>query len=168
MTRIQSFAPVSAPDATRLVLGSMPGKRSLAEHQYYAHPQNAFWRIMGAVLGFDPAMTYTERCQALTGAGIALWDVLGECERHSSLDADIVEASIQPNDFACFLAGHPRIGAIYFNGTKAEQSFTRHVLPGLSARLTSLPRTRLPSTSPAHAGMRFDAKLACWREALTR
>jgi len=167
VTRIQSFAPVSAPDATRLVLGSMPGKRSLAEHQYYAHPQNAFWRIMGALLAFDPAMPYAERCQALTRAGIALWDVLGECERPGSLDADIVEASVQPNNFAGFLTGHPRIEAIYFNGAKAEQSFMRHVLPGLNKHHEHIRRTRLPSTSPAHAGMRFDDKLAHWRNALS-
>lgn len=166
MTRIQCFAPVSAPDATRLVLGSMPGKRSLTEHQYYAHPQNAFWRIMGALLGFDPAIPYAKRCQALTRAGIALWDVLGECERPGSLDADIVEASIQPNDFAGFLTAHPRIEAIYFNGAKAEQSFMRHVHPDLSDPQRSIARTRLPSTSPAHAGMRFDDKLAHWRNVL--
>lgn len=166
VTRIQSFPPVSAPDATRLILGSMPGKRSLAEHQYYAHPQNAFWRIMACLLGFDPAMPYAARCEALTKAGIALWDVLGECERHSSLDSDIVEASIQPNDFPRFFAAHPHINAVFFNGTKAEQSFARHVLPSLNEPSASIPRTRLPSTSPAHAGMRFEGKLALWRDAV--
>lgn len=166
MSRIKSFAPVSAPNATCLILGSMPGKRSLAEHQYYAHPQNAFWRIMSALLGFDPTLPYAARCSALTGAGIALWDVLGECERHTSLDADIVEASIQPNDLPGFLKTHPRIEIIAFNGAKAEQSFGRHVVPSLDEARRDIPRTRLPSTSPAHAGMRFDVKLAVWREAL--
>jgi len=166
VTRIHSFAPVSTPNATCLILGSMPGKRSLAEQQYYAHPQNAFWRILGTILDFDPAQPYPRRCRALTDAGIALWDVLGECERHTSLDADIVEASIRPNDFNASLAAHPHIHAIFFNGAKAEQSFARHVLPGLNEEHASMPRTRLPSTSPAHAGMRFDTKLAHWREAL--
>ncbi|WP_227814071.1 DNA-deoxyinosine glycosylase [Nitrogeniibacter aestuarii] len=167
MTRIQSFAPVSAPDATRLILGSMPGKRSLAEDQYYAHPQNAFWRIVATVFGFDPELPYPERCHALLNARVALWDVLGECERHSSLDSDIVETSIRANDFSGFFAAHPHITAIVFNGAKAEQSFVRHVLPGLGEPSASIPRMRLPSTSPAHAGMRFEAKLALWRTALS-
>jgi hypoxanthine-DNA glycosylase len=166
MSRIQGFAPVSSPAATRLVLGSMPGRRSLADGQYYAHPRNAFWPIMGALFDFDPVAPYPMRCDALRAAGIALWDVLGECERPTSLDADIVDASIRPNDFGRFLAGHRHIARILFNGAKAQHSFERHVLPGLDAHLRQLPRTRLPSTSPAHAGMRFEDKLAHWRAAL--
>ncbi len=168
MTRVFSFPPVSAPDATVLILGSMPGKRSLAENQYYAHPQNTFWRIVGTVFDFDPALPYAQRCDALRAAGVALWDVLGECERPGSLDSNIVEETIAPNDFAGFLATHPHIGAICFNGAKAEQSFLRHVLPGLNDTQRAIPRHRLPSTSPAHAGMRFEEKLASWREALTQ
>lgn len=168
MSRIQSFAPVSAPDATRLILGSMPGARSLAEHQYYAHPQNAFWRIVGALFHFDSALPYDQRCDALRMAGVALWDVLGECVRPGSLDSAIIEASIAANDFAGFLDMHRSIRLICFNGAKAEQSFTRHVLPTLPARHRDIPRHRLPSTSPAHAGMRFEAKLARWQAVLGR
>lgn len=166
MSRVRSFAPVSAPDATRLILGSMPGALSLADAQYYAHPQNAFWRIAGALFDFDPALPYAQRCDALRAAGVALWDVLGECVRPGSLDSAIVEASIEANDLAGFLDAHPSIRLICFNGAKAEQSFARHVLPHVSERHRSIPRHRLPSTSPAHAGMRFDAKLACWRAVL--
>lgn len=163
MSFVHSFAPIAAPDATRLILGSMPGKRSLAARQYYAHPQNSFWKILGHLLGFDPALPYAARCAALTAGGVALWDVLATCTRSSSLDSDIVESSIVANDFAGFLAAHPKIRAFYFNGAKAETSFTRHVVPTLSAALKTLPRRRLPSTSPAHAAMRFETKLAAWR-----
>lgn len=167
MPFVQSFAPLAEPGATRLILGSMPGRRSLAEQQYYAHPHNAFWPIMATLCGFAPDAPYAERCAALTAAGIAVWDVLAACTRETSLDSDIVESSIVPNDFAGFLDAHPRIEAIYFNGAKAESSFLKHVLPTLDEAHRAIPRhRRLPSTSPAHAGLRFDAKLAAWQRAL--
>lgn len=162
----RSFPPLCAPNARLLVLGSMPGQRSLAEARYYAHPRNAFWPIMAAALQFDPGLPYGERCAALQARGIALWDVLACCERRGSLDADIVEASIVANDIGALLAAHPGIRCLLFNGAKAEQSFRRHVLPGLSAAESERTRIRLPSTSPAHAGLGFDAKLAQWRRAL--
>ena len=163
---LRSFAPLARPDATRLILGSMPGKRSLAAQQYYAHPHNAFWPIMAAQFGLDASAPYAERCAALTAAGVALWDVLAACTRQSSLDSDIVEASIKANDFVSFLRAHPAIRAIYFNGARAEQSFVRHVLPGLSAAQQMLPRHRLPSTSPAHACMDFATKRDAWQRVL--
>lgn len=160
---VHSFTPIAAPDATRLILGSMPGKRSLAERQYYAHPQNSFWKILAHLLEFDPTLPYAARCAALTTGRVALWDVLAACTRTSSLDSDIVESSIVANDFAAFLARHRQIRAIYFNGAKAETSFARHVLPSLPSSLQTIARRRLPSTSPAHAAMRFEAKLDAWR-----
>jgi hypoxanthine-DNA glycosylase len=163
---IRSFPPIVRPDATRLILGSIPGRRSLEMGQYYAHRQNAFWRIFAALLGFDAAAPYDARCLALQQAGFALWDVLKACERPSSLDSDIVESSIEPNDFAALLQAHEGIGAIFFIGAKAEAAFGRYVLPELTAGLRAIPRLRLPSTSPAHAGLRFEAKLAAWRRVL--
>ena len=163
---VQSFAPVASPGATRLILGSMPGKRSLAARQYYAHPQNGFWKIVGRLFDFDSALPYAARCDALVAARVALWDVLAACTRTSSLDSDIVESSIVANDFAGFLASHPNIRVIYFNGSKAAESFERHVVPTLPSFVQSIARHRLPSTSPAHAAMRFDAKLAAWRRVL--
>ena len=167
MSFVHSFAPVADATATRLILGSMPGKRSLAEQQYYAHPHNAFWPIMAELFGFEVTAPYAERCAALSAAGVAVWDVLAACTRESSLDSDIVEASIVPNDFAGFLNAHPGIQAIYFNGAKAERSFNTHVLPTLSEAHAAITRhRRLPSTSPAHAGLRFDAKLDAWQRAI--
>ncbi|MDE1546317.1 DNA-deoxyinosine glycosylase [Dechloromonas agitata] len=160
MVTIRSFPPVAAPDARRLILGSMPGEASLSAGQYYAHPRNAFWRIMGDLLGAGPALPYPARLARLTAAGIALWDVVADCERRGSLDAAIVRESVQANDFRHFFAEHPGIEQIFFNGTAAENLFRRHVLP----RLDGVPRElhRLPSTSPAHAARGYAEKLAAW------
>ena len=161
--RVHGFPPVAAPDACVLVLGSMPGEASLAAGEYYAHPRNAFWPIMGVLAGAHPARPYAERVAALRAAGIALWDVMASCMRAGSLDANIRPASVVANDFAGFLAAHPGIATLCFNGAAAETAFRRHVLPVLSAAPAML---RLPSTSPAHAAPGFETKLEAWRAAL--
>ncbi len=145
-----------------LVLGSMPGKESLRQRQYYAHPANAFWRIMGEIAGAHPALPYAERLEKLKASGIALWDVLHSCEREGSLDSDIAEE--EANDFATFFARHPGITHVFFNGAKAEQSFRRFVAG--KQKVPPLEFHRLPSTSPAHAGMRYADKLRAWRAAI--
>lgn len=164
MTVVRSFPPIENPDARVLILGSMPGIASLRAGQYYAHPQNAFWPIMGALVGADPALPYAQRIEKLVAAGIALWDVLATCTRTSSLDADIMKDSIVANDFTGFFARHPHIDSVLFNGSMAEQSFLRHVVPHLQGR--TLRMGRLPSTSPAHASLTKKQKVAAWRTAL--
>ncbi|MFC3336947.1 DNA-deoxyinosine glycosylase [Paracandidimonas soli] len=160
-----SFPPVVGHDPGILVLGSMPGVRSLERQQYYAHPRNAFWPVMAEVFGFDAALPYEARLAQLAAHGVALWDVLAQCRRPGSLDAAIERDSIVCNDFSAFLARHGGIRRICFNGATAEQLFRRHALPGLAER--QLPElVRLPSTSPAHAGMVFEEKLRQWRAAL--
>ncbi len=159
MPRIQSFPPVSRPDARVLILGSMPGKKSLEKHQYYGHPLNAFWKIMGELVGAHPHLPYDERLEILRSSGIAVWDVLASCVRRTSLDSHIEKES--PNDFAAFFARHPSITQVFFNGAKAEHSFRRFVLD--RQKLPPLECHRLPSTSPAHAGMRYAQKLEAWR-----
>lgn len=163
MPRLVSFPPVADRHATLLILGSMPGIRSLEAQQYYAHPHNAFWKIMGKLTGAHPALPYAQRLHALQQSHIALWDVLHSCERQGSLDTAIrAEAA---NDFASFFKRHPHITRVCFNGAKAEQSFRRYVAGRQT--LPELHYTRLPSTSPAHAGMRYEEKLAVWRAALS-
>ena len=161
---IQSFSPIADARATRLILGSMPGAASLAASQYYAHPQNAFWRIMGELLGFAPDGRYADRVQALRSAGIAVWDVLQCCERSGSLDSAILRRSEVANDFETFRQQHPGVRTVVFNGATAEAAFRRHCRALLDD--PHLTFVRLPSTSPAHASLRFDAKLTAWRAAL--
>ena len=146
-----------------MVLGSMPGAASLRLQQYYGHPHNAFWRIMGHWLGFDAALPYAERRAALLRSGVAVWDVLAHCVREGSLDAAISRESMVPNDFAAFFAAHSGIRRVCFNGATAAEVFRRHVLPGLPAPWNTLDYRRLPSTSPAHAGMPLAAKQEAWR-----
>jgi double-stranded uracil-DNA glycosylase len=161
---VAGFPPIADERATLLILGSMPGAASLAAHQYYAHPHNVFWRIMARVNGFAPDAPYPLRVSALQSARIAVWDVLKFCERPGSLDASIVRASEVANDFAAFFAQHPAIVGVLFNGAAAEASFKRHCAPLLSD--PRLRFQRLPSTSPAHATLRFEQKLAAWTAAL--
>lgn len=166
MPLVRSFAPVARADARVLILGSMPGVASLAAGRYYAHPRNAFWPIVAAIAGFDAAAAYEQRLAALQQRGIALWDVLQSCERDGSLDGDIEAASMQPNDFAGFLAAHRRIAAVLCNGGTAFTLFTRRVLRTLPPPFDALHCTRLPSTSPAHAGCPLPQKRRAWRRAL--
>lgn len=164
MPRIASFAPVARASASILILGSIPGTASLAANQYYAHPRNAFWPIMGELLGFAPDACYAQRLEALQQAGIALWDVLHSCQRRGSLDTAIERDSIEVNDFDRFFAGHPNIRLVCFNGGTAEHSYRQYVLRrGNHAALRYL---RLPSTSPAHAALSLTQKMEIWRTAL--
>jgi hypoxanthine-DNA glycosylase len=156
------FPPIARRDAHTLILGSLPGQRSLQMQQYYAHPHNAFWKLVGAIFGMDGAMPYARRVQTLRKHGIAVWDVLAAAERPGSLDSSIVHASAQANDFAKFFRAHPRVRRVFFNGRKAEEMYRRLVLPRLGEEFSRIRYQGLPSTSPAHAGMTFAKKLDRW------
>jgi hypoxanthine-DNA glycosylase len=161
ISAVRSFAPIENRAARVLVLGSMPGAASLLAEQYYAHRHNAFWPVMGELFGAGPALSYEKRILILRRAGLALWDVLASCVREGSLDSDIDEASIVPNDFRAFFDAHPHVKHVFFNGAKAEICFHRYVRPNLSDG--GLHFTRLPSTSPAHASLSLPQKLKAWR-----
>ncbi len=164
MEHVRCFAPIENPDAHILILGSMPGIASLRAGQYYAHPQNLFWRIMGELVGAGPGLSYEQRIAALRAANIALWDVLCSCERKGSLDSDIERNSLVANDFASFFRRHPNLTHVFFNGAKAEECYRKHVLS--SPGIPPLEYTRLPSTSPANAGIPYERKLEAWRVVL--
>lgn len=162
MAHIQGFPPICRSDAHTLILGSMPSRESLARQKYYAHPRNSFWPIVTRLLDIS-ATDYSNRTLQLTAGGFAIWDVLQACTRSSSLDSDIDDRSIVTNDFRTFYEEHPGITRVFFNGTKAESVYIRHVLPDLAVRQSEIKLQRLPSTSPAHAGMTADQKLEKWR-----
>jgi TDG/mug DNA glycosylase family protein len=161
---LTGFAPIGDSRATLLILGSMPGAASLAAHQYYAHPRNAFWPMLEAVWGIPAALDYATRVRAVVAARIAIWDVLASCQRASSLDADIEHGSIVVNDFEGFFRRHPQISMIAFNGSTAQLLYRRHVMPSLPTELRQIPALRMPSTSPAHAALSLQRKVQRWRE----
>lgn len=163
MEQSEGFPPVARTDARVLILGSLPGARSIAEHRYYAHPHNAFWPIMRELFGIEG--NYESRCDQLLENRVGLWDVLHSSIRPGSMDADIQLASATANDFRGFLADHADIRLIGFNGKKAEQLFTR--LVGVDVVTKQIVRVGLPSTSPAYASMPFSGKLAAWSSALS-
>ncbi len=165
---VRSFPPIASPRARILILGSMPGRASLAAREYYAHPQNLFWPIVGALTGAHRELPYARRVRALAAAGIALWDVLAACERDGSLDAAIDRATLVPNDFGAFFARHRAIERVLFNGQMAAECFRRHVEPALEATLLArLAFVRLPSTSPANASIGRARKQAEWQAAIS-
>ncbi len=156
------FPCVAKPDARVLILGSMPGRKSLDQQQYYAHPQNSFWPIMAALFGFSVELDYDSRLASLLEHKIALWDVAHQCVRPGSLDQAIEMDTVVANDFATFFADHPAVKTIFFNGRKAEQLYKKIVLGSKQQGLQSLVICMLPSTSPAHASMRRPQKLEQW------
>ena len=154
---------MSAHDARVLILGSMPGRASLEANEYYAHPRNAFWPVVEAVLGISRTLPYAARLRGLVKQRVALWDVLRTCTRVTSLDSDIVESSIVPNDFIGFFARHPQITQVFFNGLGSQKIFMRHVHRDISVRHPGIVYTRLPSTSPANARYSLRDKVESWR-----
>lgn len=163
---VHSFPPAISANCRVLILGSMPGRRSLEMQQYYAHPQNLFWPFMSAIFAIPADTPYPDRLVLLHQHGIGIWDVLKECFRASSLDGDIAESSIIANDFGSLFAQAPHIQHLFFNGSKAEQAFRRHVLKQ-QAIPAHLQCHKLPSTSPANASIKKEDKLAQWREIAT-
>lgn len=156
--RLQGLPPIVSADARLLILGSFPSAASLAARQYYAHPQNHFWTILGRILGADlRARAYRERLRRVRAAGIAIWDVYGSCERSGSLDAAIRNPEF--NDFAALVKRAPRLARVCFNGATAGRALAHLASFGLEALV-------LPSTSPANASQPLEYKLERWRAAL--
>lgn len=141
-----------------LILGSMPGIESLLQKQYYAHPRNLFWGIMGEMLSFDENISYEERIRLLKINNIALWDVVAKCKRKGSLDLNICQAAIEYNNINDLVNDFVNIKHIFFNGKKAESLFIKQKiqLPD-RIRLYSLP-----STSPANASISLKTKKQKW------
>ena len=154
--RLHGLAPILDAGTRLILLGSFPGIASLRAQRYYAHPQNQFWKILGALWGLPlQDMTYQERTDALRAHGLGVWDVYAACEREGSLDSAIENAQL--NDLASLKTRCPRLQAVAHNGGESFRH-ARHT------RALGLPVYRLPSTSPANASWTFERKLAAWRE----
>jgi hypoxanthine-DNA glycosylase len=163
MMAARGFPPVSRRDASILILGSLPGQRSIDAGQYYAHPRNAFWRIVEDLFDVPAKLAYGERTAELCNRGVALWDVLQSSRRPGSLDSAIVVNSAQINDFNKFFSSHPKLKLVCFNGSTAARLFMRMVLPTLAKHP---PTLCLPSTSAAYAAMPYEQKRHHWRRIL--
>lgn len=158
--RWQGLAPVWAPSARLLLLGSFPSAASLAAQQYYGHPRNQFWSLLSALWGEDlRALGYEQRLERVRARGLAIWDVYAACEREGSLDSAIRAA--EPNDLAGLAARLPQLQAVAHNGGESAR------LMRVTAAL-GRPAYRLPSSSPANASWSFERKLAAWREVFAR
>lgn len=159
---LTSFAPVVDKTCKVLVLGSMPGSRSLAAYEYYAHPQNAFWRIMEAVFKINIDLTYNEKLKQLLNNRVALWDVIYSCKREGSLDNAIEKETLVSNDLSSFLLKYRKIEYIFCNGNLAYMLFKKHVWTNLDKCL-AIEIFKLPSSSPANARLKFHEKVNSWR-----
>ena len=157
--RLFGLAPIVDARTRLLVLGSFPGAASLARQQYYAHPQNHFWKILQALWPEQPlpeaARDYVGRCRWLLARGIGLWDVYASCERTGSLDSAIRAAQL--NDFAALLRRCPQVRVIAHNGGESFRQSHGTIAFGL-------PVCKLPSPSPANASWSLERNIAAWRE----
>lgn len=164
MNVTDSFDPVFSDDLEYsprvMILGSSPGKVSLQQQKYYAHPRNSFWWIMSQLLPFSIDDDYQRNIDALIQSGIFLWDVLKRCERQGSLDANILRQSEEVNDIELILRNYNTISAIFFNGKVAHSIFNRHFNTN---NFEQVKYYVLPSTSPAHASISREEKLQHWR-----
>jgi hypoxanthine-DNA glycosylase len=156
MTQVHGFGAECDTTARVLILGSMPGQRSLDENRYYAHPRNAFWDIMGELFAAGRQHSYPNRLALLKEQHIALWDVLQHCERQGSLDSAIRSEAAVINDFGSFFKRHSNIHSVFFNGKKAYELYKKQYADDAHTLTT------LPSTSPANAAMSFSEKLEHW------
>jgi len=158
----RGLKPIVRFDAETLILGSLPSERSIQSGEYFAHPRNVFWRIMGKLVDAGPERGYSDRVEQVLLKRLAIWDVLAAAVRPGSLDAAIQRETAQPNNFPDFLRDHPAIQRVCFNGQKAAGMFDRLVLPDIGTRADNIRFVTLPSTSPAHAAMSFEQKLSEW------
>jgi TDG/mug DNA glycosylase family protein len=162
MVHSTGFPPIVDSEATLLILGSLPSVRSIEAFEYYAHPQNAFWRIMGAVFHAGRDLPYDKRTALLRRNQVAVWDVLASSVRPGSMDSDIDRSTATPNDFSSFLTTYSGIRQVCFNGQIAAAMFEKLVLSEHPALGDEIRYVTLPSTSPAYASMSFDEKLRKW------
>ncbi|MGC9184807.1 MAG: DNA-deoxyinosine glycosylase [Thiomonas sp.] len=154
---LRGLAPIVHPGCRLLVLGSFPGQASLQAQQYYAHPRNQFWPLVGDLFGLDlMRLPYALRIEVVRERGLGIWDVYAQCRRAGSLDSAIVDA--QPNDLPGLIVRLPALRLVAHNGSESARAMR-------ITRSLGVEVCRLPSTSPANASWSLERKRAAWREA---
>ena len=151
---ISSFLPIIDKESKILILGSIPGVKSLEMQQYYAHPQNKFWKIICEIFNEDFTTDYSERIKILEKHHISIWDVIDTCERKGSLDSEI--RNEEANDIQQLLQNYPSIKAIFCNGQKSFKNLQK-----IMGKECAIPIFVLPSTSPLHT-ISFEKQLREW------
>lgn len=152
-----SFPPISNENTRILILGSLPGDKSLELAEYYGHPRNRFWKILSAITNKELPTTYAEKKEFLSKCGIGVWDVAHKATRNGSMDSAMKDE--EPNDLEAFIANHKNLTTIGFNGKKAEVLFNKFFKRNSGLRYVSLP-----SSSPANAGINFENICTCWKQ----
>jgi hypoxanthine-DNA glycosylase len=156
-----SFEPISNADTTILILGTMPGDKSLELGEYYGHSRNKFWKIISTITNNDLPIAYSDKKGLLIKSKIGIWDVAHKANRKGSLDSAIEDE--EPNDLDSFISRHKNLKVIGFNGTKSQALFDKYFV-----RKNDLKYISLPSTSPANTGIDFDSICKLWRQILTK
>lgn len=156
MNRIESFQPIINQKSRVLILGSIPGVQSLQKQQYYGNPYNQFWKIIHTIFAVPYETDYNRRISLVQDRGLAIWDVIRNCQREGSLDSNIKDETI--NDFEWLFSAFPNLTFIAFNGGKAFELYRKRV----GIKLKEMQYKQLPSTSPANT-MKFEEKLKQWR-----
>jgi hypoxanthine-DNA glycosylase len=154
-----SFNPISNSDSTVLILGTMPGDKSLELGEYYGHPRNRFWKIISTITDNNLPQSYADKKALLLKTKISIWDVAHKANRKGSLDSAIEDE--EPNDLGSFIASHKNLKVIGFNGTKSEALFDKYF-----DREKGFKYVLLPSTSPANTGVNLDNICKIWRQIL--
>lgn len=158
MSACKSFAPIADEDSRILILGSMPGIKSLEQQEYYAHPQNRFWRLLALLLQEDVPQDYAAKQALLHKHNLALWDTLGYCERDGSLDSNIKNET--PNAVVELAGELPHLQAVVCNGGKAGAAFKKYFAKKMPEQMRIF---YLPSTSPANARLRLENLAEHWQ-----
>jgi hypoxanthine-DNA glycosylase len=156
-----SFAPIADNETRILILGSLPGDKSLELQQYYAHPRNRFWRVIAEITNVVLPNNYDEKLKMILENKIGVWDVVHTAKRIRSLDTNILDEV--PNDLGSFICNHPKLKIIAFNGSKSQKLFDKYF-----TRKVGLKYFLLPSTSPANASFTFERLSEKWKEIFTR
>ncbi len=156
-----SFDPISNAETTILVLGTLPGDKSLELSEYYGHPRNRFWKIISTITDNDLPLTYADKKTLLLKTKIGIWDVAHKANRKGSLDSAI--EGEEPNDLDSFIARHKHLKVIGFNGKTSQALFDKYF-----DRKNDIKYISLPSSSPANAGINFDSICEKWRQLLAK
>jgi TDG/mug DNA glycosylase family protein len=163
VAKVHSIEPIIGRNPRIIILGSMPGIISINAIQYYANPRNLFWMVLADLFGIDINCSYESKVQQVQQLPIIIWDTLKSCHREGSLDSKILSTDLEANDIGALLKQFPTVQAIAFNGGASAKYFDRLVKPQLSKDL-SVELFKMPSTSPANAGMKQQQKLEIWRK----